>query len=108
MIHIIVLKVTNFGEDQLNCLRPLGGILAPSQNRVKYGLGRTYAIRNAQDTKIYPGKLKFSPVNISPNSKGLYGKYAKEKQTLIDDYAKDGGPREIQLLCSFYHEPLRT
>ena len=27
---------------------------------------------------------------------------------LIDDYAKDGGSGEVWLLCSFYHEPLRT
>ena len=26
----------------------------------------------------------------------------------IDDYAKDGGPGEVWLLCSFYHEALRT
>ena len=26
----------------------------------------------------------------------------------IDDYAKDGGPGEIHLLCRFYHESLRT
>ena len=26
----------------------------------------------------------------------------------IDDYAKDGGPGEVWLLCSFYHESLRT
>ena len=26
----------------------------------------------------------------------------------IDDYAKDGAPGEGRLLCSFYHEPLRT
>ena len=26
----------------------------------------------------------------------------------IDDYAKDGGPEEVRLLCSFYHELLRT
>ena len=25
----------------------------------------------------------------------------------IDDYAKDGGPGEVRLLCSFCHEPLR-
>ena len=25
----------------------------------------------------------------------------------IDDYAKDRGPGEVQLLCSFYHESLR-
>ena len=26
----------------------------------------------------------------------------------IDDYAKDGGPGEVRLFCSFYHESLRT
>ena len=26
----------------------------------------------------------------------------------IDDYAKDGGPEEVRLLYSFYHESLRT
>ena len=26
----------------------------------------------------------------------------------IDDYAKDGEPGVLWLLCSFYHEPLRT
>ena len=26
----------------------------------------------------------------------------------IDDYAKDGGPGEISVLCSFYHGTLRT
>ena len=26
----------------------------------------------------------------------------------IDDYAKSGGPGEVRLLCSFYHESLRT
>ena len=26
----------------------------------------------------------------------------------MEDYAKDGGPGKIQLLCSFYHEPLHT
>ena len=28
--------------------------------------------------------------------------------TAIDDYAKDGGPGEVWLLCNFYHECLRT
>ena len=27
---------------------------------------------------------------------------------VMDDYAKDGRPGEVQLLCSFYHDPLRT
>ena len=26
----------------------------------------------------------------------------------MDDYAKDGGLGEVWLLCSFYHEPLRS
>ena len=26
----------------------------------------------------------------------------------VDDYAKDGGPEVVWLLCSFYHEPLRS
>ena len=26
----------------------------------------------------------------------------------MDNYAKNGGPGEIRLLCSFYHESLRT
>ena len=29
-------------------------------------------------------------------------------KTAVDDYAKDGGPGEVRLLCSFYHESLRT
>ena len=31
-----------------------------------------------------------------------------ERSGEIDDYAEDGGPGEVRLLCSFYHEPLRT
>ena len=27
---------------------------------------------------------------------------------LIDDYAKNSGPGDVSLLCSFYHESLRT
>ena len=29
------------------------------------------------------------------------------KQT-VDDYAKDGGPRAVCHLCSFYQDPLRV
>ena len=32
----------------------------------------------------------------------------KHLDTAIDDYVKDSGPGEVRLLCSFYHEPLRT
>ena len=34
-------------------------------------------------------------------------RYVKHMHT-IDDNAKDGGQAEVRLLCSFYHEPLRT
>ena len=35
-------------------------------------------------------------------------KWTTKRTAKIDDYAKDGGPAEVWLLCSFYHEPLRT
>ena len=28
--------------------------------------------------------------------------------SVIDNYARNGGPGEVWLLCSFYHESLRT
>ena len=28
--------------------------------------------------------------------------------TTIDDHAKDGRPEEVSLLCSFYHDALRS
>ena len=31
-----------------------------------------------------------------------------KKYPLIGDYAKDGGPGEVRLLCRFYYESLRT
>ena len=36
-----------------------------------------------QHIRIYPGKLKFILVKISPNSGRLHGKHAKEKQALL-------------------------
>ena len=30
------------------------------------------------------------------------------KKLSREDYAKDGGSGEVEVLCSFYHEPLRT
>ena len=53
------------------------------------------------------------PTNIHSNvlscPEGTDATYLTCKQTLqIDDYAKDGGPGEVSLLCSFYHESLRT
>ena len=32
----------------------------------------------------------------------------KENWKQIDDYAKNGGPGEVWLLCSFSHESLRS
>ena len=38
----------------------------------------------------------------------LCGKFLKSSRKIKDDYAKDGGPVEVWLLCSFYQEPLHT
>ena len=45
-------------------------------------LGPIYTITNTQRTRIYPGKLKFILVKISPDLGRLHGKHAKENQTL--------------------------
>ena len=42
-----------------------------------------YTITNTQRIRIYPGKLKFILVKISPDSGRLHGKHAKENQTLF-------------------------
>ena len=46
-------------------------------------LGSIYTITNTQRIRIYPGRLKFIPVNISPDPGRLHGKHAKENQTLF-------------------------
>ena len=46
-------------------------------------LGPIYTITNTQHIRIYPGKLKFILVKISPGPGRLYGKHAKENQTLF-------------------------
>ena len=46
-------------------------------------LGPIYTITNTQRIRIYPGKLKFILVKISPNPGRLYGKHAIESQTLF-------------------------
>ena len=48
-----------------------------------YDLGLIYTITNTQGIRIYPGKLKFIVVKISPDSGRLHGKHAKENQTLF-------------------------
>ena len=46
-------------------------------------LGPIYTITNIQHIRIYPGKLKFILVKISPDPGRLHGKHAKENQTLF-------------------------
>ena len=46
-------------------------------------LGPIYTITNMQRIKIYPGKLKFILVKISPDPGRLHGKHAVENQTLF-------------------------
>ena len=42
-----------------------------------------YIITNVQHIRIYPGKLKFILVKISPDPGRLHGTHAKENQTLF-------------------------
>ena len=46
-------------------------------------LGPIYTIKNTQRIRIYPGKLKFILVKISPDPGRLHGKHAIENQTLF-------------------------
>ena len=46
-------------------------------------LGPIYTITNTQRIRIYPGKLKFILVIISPDPGRLHGKHAIESQTLF-------------------------
>ena len=46
-------------------------------------LGPIYTITNTQRIRIYPGKLKFVLVKISPDPGSLHGKHAKENQALF-------------------------
>ena len=46
-------------------------------------LGHIYTLTNTQHIRIYPGKLKFFLVKISPDPGRLRGKHAKENQTLF-------------------------
>ena len=46
-------------------------------------LGPNYTITNTQHIRIYPGKLKFILVKISPDPGRLHGKHVKENQTLL-------------------------
>ena len=46
-------------------------------------LGPIYTITNTLGIRIYPGKLKFILVKISPDPGSLHCKHAKENQTLL-------------------------
>ena len=46
-------------------------------------LGPMYTMTNTQRIRVYPGKLKFILVKISPDPGRLHGKHAKENQTLF-------------------------
>ena len=46
-------------------------------------IGPIYTATNTQRIRIYPGKLKFILVKISPDPGRLRGKHAKENQTLF-------------------------
>ena len=46
-------------------------------------LGPIYTKTNKQRIRIYPGKLKFILVKISPDLGRLHGKHAIENQTLF-------------------------
>ena len=46
-------------------------------------LGLIHTVTNTQRIRIYPGKLKFILVKISPDPGRLHGKHPKENQTLF-------------------------
>ena len=55
-------------------------IYARSEQR---DLGPIYTMTNMQRIRIYPGKLKFILVKISPDPGRFHGKHAKGNQTLF-------------------------
>ena len=66
----------------------------------QYDLGPIYTITNTQRIRIYPSKLKFILVKISPDPGRLHGKHAKENQTLFTFLTTEnlsGVPCEVQI-----------
>ena len=55
-------------------------------------LGPIYTIANTQRIRIYPSKLKFILVKISPFPGRLHGKHAKENQTLFTFLTTENTP----------------
>ena len=53
---------------------------------------------NIQHIRIYPGKLNFSVVKISPDSEHLHGKDAKENQTLVTFFTT-GNLISLDMIC---------
>ena len=62
-------------------------IVSPPQSKGLPCLFSTYQWRAIQFSDVFPSRLLL---------------------TRIDDYAKEGGPEDVRLLCSFYHESFRT
>ena len=69
-------------------------------------LGPIYTITNTQRIKIYPGKLKFILVNISPDPGRLHGKHDIENQTLFTFLATENYP-DSPVHTSANTEPIR-
>ena len=73
----------------------------------------TRTLFNFSNMKIHTQPITLSKcqniflVNISPctRKQGKCKKFGIKLNT-TDNYAKDGGPGEVWLLCSFYHDPL--
>ena len=69
-------------------------------------------------------KISILVLSLSPNCNEFYMAKVTKKLIVLDppteeesfyistqlkdDYTKDGGPGEVRLLCTFYHEPLCT
>ena len=77
----IILKKAQFSLCLLNkWVAALQFIYARSK---QCDLGPICTITNTQRIRIYPGKLKFTLVKISPDTGRLHGKHAIENQTLF-------------------------
>ena len=95
---VIILKKSSrfaFSETKWGCLRFLSFIYSILWKSVNEGIWRNM---NLVNTCKRPQTVKVTQQNQN----------ARKQYVAIDDYAKDVGPGEVWLLCSFYHESLRT
>ena len=63
--------------------------------------GPVYTITNMQRIRIYPGKLKFILVKVSPDPGSLYGKHAKENKTLFTFLTTENFNIRVQIRSVF-------